>query len=648
MPHPAHPMCIRREAGNQPMFTATPANKDQDLLSVAAEVQRMVECGGFKPIPVEVAVKQLSLGSATILMQHRVSLVEALEAHPKSVRVTIHDGCQVVSWYGVTWLGPGPPPPQRVPEPAPVAWSAASEPAALQPGTCSIQRGKALENMNQLAGTQELQEALQDFARCLLLTPHKTLLVSELGCKMAPGSRAFLRTAKLRAAQLLQCFPDDFELKGSGPATAVTYLHDSPLVCFRPQPRLRELNNARFCRLLKLAADVSECYSAQGVTAREVLDCLNDCLLVDCRTLTERSQGILPNSVAACDLTDRNLAGGEWVVAYCCVGCRAAKWCTDVIQNSRPGSSLVNRVRYLIGGIASWTHFGGQILDPQSRMPTKKVHCWVPELASFFPVARSGYEVACPVEPNDGWGLGPSPTEALGTASGIRYSRLRVLSWEVRLRYWPSVFCVEAQDILDEILAGDKSGYILVDCRTPEEREVSTIAGQGLPVITSEELSSRAMELLWDSGYTAVTFCTVGGRSGVFSKRLCERLVQEGAWTDAPQALSRKVLNMLGGIASWLHNGGGLTDSMGRPTKRFHPWCHAFLDLFPIENLEFVMDEARPDPADALCFAACKMTACEANEGVPQKLLQICNVMPREVISDSLTRAMRSVHAYED
>jgi len=207
---------------------------------------------------------------------------------------------------------------------------------------------------------------------------------------------------------------------------------------------------------------------------------------------------------------------------------------------------------------------------------------------------------------------------------------------------------VEAQDVLGAMRAGDFSSFLLVDCRTPKERDVSTIDGGGLAVMSSEEFNARASEILSVEGLTVVTYCTVGGRSGIWSKRFLERFTQDGRWRGQPEALSKKVLNLLGGIAGWVHSGGKLSCS-GRPTASLHPWCHAFLDLFPLAELHMEFDETQADPADALCFAACKPN-CEdaADKAVPQKLLQLCSMLPREAISDSLTRAMRSVLAYED
>lgn len=118
-------------------------------------------------------------------------------------------------------------------------------------------------------------------------------------------------------------------------------------------------------------------------------------------------------------------------------------------------------------------------------------------------------------------------------------------------------------------------------------------------VISADELRRRAPEYI--SAYaTIVTFCTIGGRSGTFCKRLVDDLLEFGQVSaDQTDGLRRKIVNILGGMAAWLHVHGGLVDTMGQPTNQLHPWCRAFLDMFPLEDLDLVFDEFRPVPQDA-------------------------------------------------
>mmetsp|Transcript_144574 Transcript_144574/g.360358 ORF Transcript_144574/g.360358 Transcript_144574/m.360358 type:complete len:229 (-) Transcript_144574:183-869(-) len=228
----------------------------------------------------------------------------------------------------------------------------------------------------------------------------------------------------------------------------------------------------------------------------------------------------------------------------------------------------------------------------------------------------------------------------------MRHVRFQNLALEVRMRYWPSVFCLEAAELQKQCASASPPRYLLVDCRTPEERQVSTLAVQCLPMVSADEFRANAPQLL-ASYQTVVTFCTIGGRSGIFCKTLVDELVEAGYCTDNPDILRRKIVNLLGGVACWLHIGGGLATPTGQATRRLHPWCRGFLDMFPVEGIDIVFDEWRPVPQDAVALVACKAASGE-KEAVPQKLLQMCNTLPPEVIKDSLTRAMQNCAGYED
>mmetsp|Transcript_38736 Transcript_38736/g.109834 ORF Transcript_38736/g.109834 Transcript_38736/m.109834 type:complete len:633 (+) Transcript_38736:61-1959(+) len=622
-------------------------SRDQDLLSVAAEIQRMLEAGGYKPLPVTAIGKSLSMQSHLILLQNAMGLIGVIQSHHKFFKVTEIDGCHMVSMNGVPWLGPKLPPsggqssteakcaPDLGACGDPSAASGRGGNAVLQ----GLPRGKALEMMGELAEMPALQNTLQEIARLLFVAPKKTLLVSEVGSQISQSTRSFLRSVKLRVAQLLQCFPNDFALSGQGPATAATYRHTDLKQKFAPQPSAMELNSGRYYRLLKLGADITERFEkARAITAREVQTTRSSILFVDCRSDAERAVSVIPNSVPAASVLDAALAEPQLVVAYCCVGAHSADWC-----EAQADGIWAYKMRFLAGGMAAWAHHAGNLVEPLKWSPTTRVHCWVRELAPFFPVASSGFEVVLTEAPT------PPPGDVFSRPSDMRHMRLRNLAWEVRLRYWPSVFCIEAADLQTQLASGSGNSYLVVDCRTPEERQVSTVAARGAVVISADELRMRALDYI-NAYSTIVTFCTIGGRSGIFCKKLVEELVEVGGYQDEGQAdmLRRKVVNMLGGIASWLHTGGGLVDVQGQRTSLLHPWCQAFLDMFPLEGLELVFDECRPVPQDALSLIACKQACGDKQEAFPQRLLQMCSMLPPEVINDSLTRAMESCAGYED
>lgn len=109
--------------------------------------------------------------------------------------------------------------------------------------------------------------------------------------------------------------------------------------------------------------------------------------------------------------------------------------------------------------------------------------------------------------------------------------------------------------------------------RHPLARQVSTLSAPGALVIASDELRRRAADYVNAYG-TIITFCTIGGRSGMFCKRFVDELIDFGHFpAERSDELRRKIVNILGGIASWVHNQGELADTLGQRTNLLHPWC---------------------------------------------------------------------------
>jgi len=633
------------------MSVATPSpggeNREQDLLCVAVEIQRILEASGYKPMSATDVGKALSMQSHMLLLQHSIGLLGVISAHQKLYKLTDVDGCQMVSLNGVPWLGPSLPPgassgctPSRC---SPMSGACGDPQAGIKNSSImqGLPRGKALEMMGELAEMPAVQVALHEIAQLLFVAPQRTLLVSEVGSRITQNTRSLLRSVKLRVAQLLQCFPNDFALSGQGPATAATYCHSELRAKFAPRPSIAELNSGRYYRLLKLGSDITERFDrAKSISCRDVHNSRSTMIFVDCRSEVERSISVIANSIPQSQVLEADLAEVQLVVAYCCVGAHSAEWC-----QAQADGMWAYKIRFLAGGVAAWAHSGGAFADPMTMQPVMRVHCWVKEMMPFFPVPGAGYDIVLTA------GVPLLTREALVHPSDMRHARLRNLAWEVRLKYWPSVFCIEAADLKTQIALGHGPFYLLVDCRTLEERQVSTLAAPGSVVIPADELRRRAPEYV-NAFDTIITFCTIGGRSGMFCKRLVDELIEYGHFPEErSEELRRKIVNMLGGMAAWLHNKGALVDCAGRPTYQFHPWCQAFLDMFPLEDLELLFDENRPVPHDALSLAACGSNATGAGENMdamPQRLLQMCSVLPPEVINDSLTRAMQSCSGYED
>ncbi len=97
---------------------------------------------------------------------------------------------------------------------------------------------------------------------------------------------------------------------------------------------------------------------------------------------------------------------------------------------------------------------------------------------------------------------------------------------------------------------------VFIDVRKPEEQAVSTLPG----AVTEETFLENPGIA---RGKTAVAYCTIGYRSGVFS----EKMVKQGT----------NVFNLTGGIVAWILDGGKVFLD-GRETNRVHvygkEWNH--------------------------------------------------------------------------
>ncbi|MHC5009425.1 MAG: rhodanese-like domain-containing protein [Planctomycetota bacterium] len=107
----------------------------------------------------------------------------------------------------------------------------------------------------------------------------------------------------------------------------------------------------------------------------------------------------------------------------------------------------------------------------------------------------------------------------------------------------------DAKDILRE------ENTVVVDVRTAEEQAISMIPG-AIPSTDFEQNMAKY------ENARVICYCTIGHRSGLYTKAL-----QERGWN---------ALNMKGAILAWTHAGGELTSSEG-PTQRVHvhnPRCN--------------------------------------------------------------------------
>jgi rhodanese-related sulfurtransferase len=117
---------------------------------------------------------------------------------------------------------------------------------------------------------------------------------------------------------------------------------------------------------------------------------------------------------------------------------------------------------------------------------------------------------------------------------------------------------VSVEDLQARLAQGEK--IVLLDVREAGENEVSALAGARLAV------PARVREMPLDDipeDAVVVTYCTVGGRSGMAA------VILEGR-------LGRPVYSLDGGIIAWYNNGGEVVDPAGKPVNRVdaveEPW----------------------------------------------------------------------------
>lgn len=112
------------------------------------------------------------------------------------------------------------------------------------------------------------------------------------------------------------------------------------------------------------------------------------------------------------------------------------------------------------------------------------------------------------------------------------------------------ISAAEARTLLEQ------KKVIFIDTRKPEEQEVST-----LPGAVTEEAFLKNPGIA--QGKTAVAYCTIGYRSGVFAVKMSKQGI--------------KVVNLSGGILAWVLDGGKVYNN-GRETNRVHvygkEWNH--------------------------------------------------------------------------
>ena len=108
---------------------------------------------------------------------------------------------------------------------------------------------------------------------------------------------------------------------------------------------------------------------------------------------------------------------------------------------------------------------------------------------------------------------------------------------------------------LHEKVVGQSEAVVVIDVRSDVEISVSTIPG----AISKEQFESSSEQY---RAKLVVPFCTIGGRSYLYSRRLANQGFQTSNYRD--------------GIIGWARSGHPFQSSSGEPTKCLHPYWRVF------------------------------------------------------------------------
>ncbi len=123
-----------------------------------------------------------------------------------------------------------------------------------------------------------------------------------------------------------------------------------------------------------------------------------------------------------------------------------------------------------------------------------------------------------------------------------------------RLLGRPPVNIISTRNVQQGV-SDDGRPIVLVDVRDPSERSISSIPGA---------ISQRQYEADADRhrGKIVVPYCTVGGRSYLYARRLVARGIEAENYRDS--------------ILGWIQDGQPLETPDGRPTNHVHPYWRIF------------------------------------------------------------------------
>ena len=130
-------------------------------------------------------------------------------------------------------------------------------------------------------------------------------------------------------------------------------------------------------------------------------------------------------------------------------------------------------------------------------------------------------------------------------SSSGNIERMNALYQQSKAKF-PEVPDISAVELIEKMKEED---IILVDNREKGERAVSMITG----AISLQEFEENIEKY---ASNTVVVYCTIGDRSGHYSKKLRKQNINAH--------------NLKGGVLAWAHAGGTFVDSQGETTNMVH------------------------------------------------------------------------------
>lgn len=229
-----------------------------------------------------------------------------------------------------------------------------------------------------------------------------------------------------------------------------------------------------------------------------------------------------------------------------------------------------NRPVYCPEYLPEW---GGTLSDYTDQIPVSsdvlkslRKFRYLPALMCLIPVACGGCEmqkhddgvveseVAIPLEiENEG-----ENDTAFDSETAAHRAQIQSMYESYRAEAFAGVADITVAEFLAKMAS---ESVVLIDCREPAEMNISQIPGA---------LTRAAFEADPESfrQQTIITYCTIGYRSGEYARDL--------------QAQGFSVVNLIGGVLMWAHEGQLFENPEGGMTKRVHVYGEQW-DLLPPE-----------------------------------------------------------------